>query len=91
VFDTTFLSPNGVGRSVLLLELERLGLTRELLAPLVLATWVRAATSLVGRLWSSSATGSSVPAETGARALEADRDFALWRHVITRMDELLAL
>jgi hypothetical protein len=91
VFDTTFLSPNGVGRSVLLLELERLGLTRELLAPLVLATWVRAATSLVGRLWSSSATGSSVPAETGARALEADRDFALWRHVVTRMDELLAL
>jgi aminoglycoside phosphotransferase (APT) family kinase protein len=90
VFDATFLAPDGWARQVLADELDRLDVSRELLAPLVLATWARSSMSLLSRLWAlpdhDDALGNH--AAGVERSFAEDRDFALWRHVVIRMDAL---
>jgi aminoglycoside phosphotransferase (APT) family kinase protein len=92
VFDATFLPPTGWARPVLLKELDRLGLSHELLAPLVLSTWARSSISLLSRLWASpdqnAAWGDDAEAVEGSFA--EDRDFALWQHVVAQVEALSA-
>jgi aminoglycoside phosphotransferase len=92
VFDGAFLPPRGWARPILFEELDRLGIARDLLAPLVLAAWIRSSTSLLGRLWGEARTGHDDGAPVDGAAVAAsfaqDRDFALWRHVVTRVPEL---
>ena len=92
VFDGAFLGARGWARQILFAELDRVGIARDLLAPLVLAAWIRSSTSLLGRLWGEAGTGDDGAAPADGAAVAAsfaqDRDFALWRHVVTRMPEL---
>jgi hypothetical protein len=87
-FDDAFVGPGAWTRPVLLEHLRARGIDPELLPLLVLATWARASATLVPRLVPDSELGAAAPsAEALAAALSHDRDVALWRHALTRVEE----
>jgi aminoglycoside phosphotransferase (APT) family kinase protein len=90
VFDAAFSAPDGWARPFLAEELDRLEVSRELVAPLVLATWARSSMSLLSRLWALPDSDDALGDDAAGveRSFAEDRDFALWRHAVLRMDAL---
>lgn len=90
-FDDSFVGPGAWTRPVLLEHLEARGVDPDLLPLLTLATWARASATLVSRLVPDSDLAGSVQTapspEALATAVLQDRDFALWRHALTRVEE----
>lgn len=77
-FEDAFLGAGAWARRTVAAHLDRRGVDRALLPPLVLACWARSACGLLERLAGAPGPGSS---EDDAAIVVEDRDVALWRHV----------
>jgi hypothetical protein len=89
-FDEAFTGPGAWTRPVLLDHLAARGVDPELLPLVVVATWARTAATLVPRLVPEPGAGGAAAAPSPqalATAVAQDRDVALWRHALTRLEE----
>jgi hypothetical protein len=91
-FDQAFVGSQAWATRWLRAYAEELKIDPPLLPALILATWVRTSTSLVTRLVPSSTDTPghrSLDPSQLSQAILRDRDFALWRHAVTRYSVLL--
>ena len=77
-FDDGFLGAHAWARQAVAAHLDRRGVDRAVLPPLVLACWARSACGLLERLTGRAAGRGS---RGDAAVILDDRDVALWRHV----------
>jgi aminoglycoside phosphotransferase (APT) family kinase protein len=93
-FDDAFVEPRGLGRAPLREHLAARDVDPALAGPLVVATWARAAASLVPRLVPEiGARGGAVAHSPSSLAdvVSRNRDVALWRHAVARAEQSPAL
>jgi len=81
-FDQAF-GPGGWTRGVVREHLQRRGVDPDLLPLLILVTWARSTGTLVARLTPSDLTNPVSGERQRSLALSEDRDFWLWRHVVS--------
>jgi aminoglycoside phosphotransferase (APT) family kinase protein len=76
-FHRAFFEPGGWVRPLLVADAERAGLPVRLIAPLVVACWMRCTAGLLERL-----------ATNAPGAVQGDRLYAFWRHAVANVDAL---
>ena len=92
-FDDAFVGPGAWTRPVLLDHLADRGVDPALLPLLTVATWARTSATLVTRLVPDPGRGAAAAPspQALAEALTQDRDFTLWRHALTRLEDRAGL
>ncbi|SDC39498.1 Phosphotransferase enzyme family protein [Geodermatophilus telluris] len=91
-FDATFTGPAAWARPLLADHLRARGIDPALLPQVVVLAWARSSATLAERLvpaGASSSEDAGRPTPEQARAaVAADRDVALWRHALDRVEQL---
>ena len=92
-FDDAFVGPGAWTRPVLVDHLAARGVDPALLPLLIVATWARTSATLVARLVPDSGRGAAAAPspQALAGAVAQDRDVALWRHALTRLEDRAGL